>query len=213
LVPLVHSCPGGTCLLGTHGLDNSTSSTPLARPPCSPHSRPAARPRTRSQGSGDKAGVTRTLSFLCVASTDTDSTTRSSLRGTSTQLRVPPSSLSFATPCPRAPPPFRACSTSLRQSGADTPPSLVNVTGCFSYIRAWRMRCQTFSRHLFTAKPSSSFCSFGVFWRETLADLAPQHCLRGSSWRETSPLLHPSRGECRHTVHAGCGWLFDGVAL
>ena len=30
---------------------------------------------------------------------------------------------------PRAPPPFRACSSSLRQSGADTLPSLVTVTG------------------------------------------------------------------------------------
>ena len=124
----------------------------LARPPCSPHPRRAARPRTRSQSSGDQAGVTRSLSFLCVASTNTHSTTRSSLRGTSTQLRLPPSSLcsqtltcafsherpsarllriashpslSFATPWPlalSAPPPFWACLSSLRQSGADTPP-------------------------------------------------------------------------------------------
>ena len=58
--PLVHLCPGGTCLLGTHGLDRTTSLTPLARPPCSPHSRPAARPRTRSQGSGVKQESHRT---------------------------------------------------------------------------------------------------------------------------------------------------------
>ena len=35
----VPSCPGGTCLLGTHGLDRNTSLTPLVRSPCSPHTR------------------------------------------------------------------------------------------------------------------------------------------------------------------------------
>ena len=31
--PSAASCPGGTCLLGTHGLARGTSSTPLARLP------------------------------------------------------------------------------------------------------------------------------------------------------------------------------------
>ena len=70
--PLVHSCPGGTCLLGTHGLDRSTSSTPLARPPCSPHSRPAAHPRTRSQGSRVKQESHRTQPINASSNTTID---------------------------------------------------------------------------------------------------------------------------------------------
>ena len=47
----------------------------------------------------------------------------------------------------------------------------------------------------------------------TPAELAPWHCLRGSSARETLPLLHPSRGDRVHTVLVGCGCRLMVMAL
>jgi len=147
--------------------------------------------RLRSQ-----AGVTQSSTDESVLKHEQAHATLSAARPLSSAYRPP---LSFATPCPRAPPPFWACSTSLRQSGADTPPSLVTVTGGFPHP-AKNLGGYSFGGIQNNGKRSSSSFSLGVFWRETPADLAPQHCLRGSSARETSPRLHPSHGECRHTV-------------
>ena len=36
-----------------------------------------------------------------------------------------------------------------------------------------------------------------------LADTEPQQRFARAFWRETSPRLHPSRGECRYTVLVG----------
>ena len=36
-----------------------------------------------------------------------------------------------------------------------------------------------------------------------LADTEPQQRFARAFWRETSPHLHPSLGECRHTVLVG----------
>jgi len=116
--PLVHLCPGGTCLLGTHGLDRNTSLTPLARPPCSPHSRPAARPRTRSQGSGVKQESHRTQ--LMKASSKTNMNMRRLSPRHVRSASLPHSSPTTPLNCLhtgsaslfslRAPPPFWACS-------------------------------------------------------------------------------------------------------
>ena len=96
--------------------------------------------------------------------------------------------------------PLLSVAPSLRQSGADTPPSLVTVTGDFLHpakslpfvFSAPNQPRKTPSHHL-------------EFLAGTLVDLEPRHGLRGSPWRETSPRLQPSRGECRHMVLVGCG--------
>ena len=85
---------------------------------------------SHSVHNAEELSLTRST-MPCSPHTDMDS-----LHGTSAQLPVPPSPLSFATPWPlalSAPPHFWACLSSLRQSGADTPPSLVNVTGGFPH--------------------------------------------------------------------------------
>ena len=61
----------------------------------------------------------------------------------------------------------------------------------------------SFPRHrdrwFFTSGECSAVFSFCTQPPKNL----PPHGLE--FWRETSPRLLPSRGECRHTVHVGCG--------
>jgi len=79
--------------------------------------------------------------------------------------------------------PFWGVASSLRQSGADTPPSL-----SFSrhrdrsfFIRTWRMCCGFSLLHPTTVKPSSSWC--GVLAGKLFADDEPRHGLRGQMSR------------------------------
>ena len=79
--------------------------------------------------------------------------------------------------------PFSGVAFPLRQSGADTPPPLVIVTGHFLYPLA-------------TALPFSSLAPnhrktflCPEFWRETLADCEPRHGLRGEMSRHGARLL------------------------
>ena len=96
----------------------------------SSHSRPAARPRTRSPRSTRFSShtPTRLRSEAGVTQNSTDKMRPQHEHEHATRPFCVASSLLITL---SAPPPFWACSSSLRQSGADTPPSFITVTGYF----------------------------------------------------------------------------------
>ena len=89
-------------------------------------------------------------------------------------------SLLFTLPSPSALlalRPLLGVASSLRQSGADTPPSLVTVTGDFLHPANALPFVYSAPNH---RKTFFLFFLFGVeFWRETLADYEPRLGLRG----------------------------------
>ena len=81
---------------------------------------------------------------------------------------------------------FRACSTSLRQSGADTPPSLVTVTGGFFFTPGENLGVIVLSA---PNHRETFFLFFWRFWRETPADNEPRLGFRGKPRRVS---IHPA---------------------
>ena len=202
MVPLVHSCPGGTCLLGTHGLDRNTSLTLLARPPCSPHSRPAARPRTRSQGSGVKQESHRTQ--LTNASSNTN------MRLSSRHVRSAPRTALFSFFCGHN---HEELSLGFFSFSFSTHSSSLSLRSAPFFGRVPAISANRGWTRLLPSSPSQVIfytprkTKESLLCRHTTVEKRSSSCVR--FWRELPPISHHStvcagvlRGKpCRFSIH------------